>query len=305
MEKVVIIGGGISGYTAAIYAARANLEPLVITGPQEGGQIVLASAMENFPGFPDGISGTELSLKVKKQAEKFGTRFLSESVKEFNIISGHLEIITDNKKIETAAVIIATGASARWLGLDSERKYRGRGVHSCATCDGFFYKEKELIVVGGGDTACEESLFLTKFAKKVTIIHRRDELRASKIMRERVKNHKKIVIIWDSVVEDITGDDKKVTGIKIKNVKTGKIKYMKIDGVFVAIGHTPNTEIFRGKIDLDENGFVKTDENRKTNVAGVFSCGDVQDTVYKQAITAAGSAAEAAIQAEKYCEGFE
>jgi len=301
MEKVIIIGAGVSGWTAAIYAARANLEPIMFTGLEEGGQLMLTTEVENFPGFPEGIMGPALMQNLKKQAEKFGTRVIQKNVDGFKKIKGEYEIIVGKEKYTSKIIIISTGASARWLGLEGEKEFQGRGLHTCATCDGFFYKNKEILVIGGGDSACEEANFLTKFAKKVTIIHRRDKLRASKIMRERVEKNPKVEFMWDSEIVELIGEPP-LKKLKIKNIKTGKIKELETDGVFLAIGHIPNTKIFEGVVDLDEHGFVKTDRRLKTNLPGVYAAGDVQDTIYKQAITAAGTGCQAALEAEKYYE---
>ena len=304
MENVIIIGMGCAGLTAAIYAARGNLDPLVITGSEEeGGQLMLTTMVENFPGFPDGILGPDLIAVMKQQAERFGARFLSERVSAFDAKNGDFSMKTkDGQSFQAKAIIISTGASAKWLGIESETKYRGRGVTSCATCDGYFFKEKEVVVIGGGDSACEESLFLTKFASKVTIIHRRDALRASKIMQDRVFANSKIKMAWNSEVAEVLGDGKKVTGVKLRDTAIGKTTDFACDGVFLAIGHDPNTAIFKSVIDLDEKGFVKTDRRMRTNVPGIFACGDVQDHIYKQAITAAGTGCQAAMEVEKYLE---
>lgn len=301
MENVVIIGGGVTGHSAAIYLSRANLKPLVIEGVKAGGQLMLTTDVENFPGFPDGIKGPELVQAMKKQAEKFGARYKTADAKGFRKIKDGFEIDLGDEKIQAKSVIIATGADAKWLGLADEDKYKGMGIHSCATCDGFFYQGKEVFMVGGGDSALEEAMFLTKFVKKITIIHRRDELRASKIMQDKAKKNPKIEFMWDSVIEKYVGD-KKLTGVIIKNVKTGETKEHKIDGVFLAIGHIPNTKIFKGIIDMDELGYIKTDKRLHTNVPGVFAAGDCQDTIYRQAITASGTGAQAALEAEKYVE---
>jgi len=308
MEKVIILGSGISGLTAAIYAARANLSPLVISGNEGGGQLLLTTEVENFPGFPDGIKANELVSNTKKQAERFGAIFKTDAANGFEAKDDCHEItLQSGEKVQARTLIIATGASAKWLGLDSEKEYKGKGVHSCATCDGYFYKDKELVVVGGGDSAMEESLFLTKFAKKVTIVHRRDQLRASKIMQEKFMKNLKTDIIWDSVIEEILGDNKKIKGVKLKNVKSEKITDFNCDGVFLAIGHIPNTTIFKGKLELDEHGYLKADQFMHTSVEGVFAAGDVYDTKYKQAITAAGTGCQAAIEAERYLieKGYE
>ena len=303
MENVTILGTGIAGLTAAIYAARADLKPLVIGGPEDGGQLTLTTEVDNFPGFAEGILGPKLVEESRKQAERFGAKFSLETATGFKQENGHFEIELGNgEKIQTKAVIIATGATAKWLGLASEQKYKGRGIHTCATCDAFFYKDKEVLVVGGGDSAMEESKTIAKFASKVAVIHRRDTLRASKIMQDEFFKNPKCSVIWDSVITELIGDEKKVTSVKIKNFKTGEEKIARYDGVFLAIGHIPNTGIFKGKIELDELGYVKTDRYTKTNMPGVFAAGDVQDTRYKQAVTAAGTGCQAALEAEKYIE---
>ena len=301
MENVVIIGSGPAGLTAAIYAARAELKPVVISGMQPGGQITLTTMVENFPGFPDGIMGPDLMDNMRKQAERFGTRFIDEEVIEVDFKSKPFTIKTDSQEIKTKTVIIASGAVAKWLGVPGEKEFMGKGVSGCATCDGFFFRGKEVVVVGGGDTALEDALYLTKFANTVTIIHRRDQFRASKIMQERVFANSKIKIIWDSVVAEIKGDSK-VTGVKIKNVKTGEEKELKTDGVFVAIGHSPATGMFKGQIEIDDQDFIVKKENTETSVKGVFVAGDVADRRYKQAIVAAGEGAKAAIDVEKYLQ---
>ena len=301
MEKLIILGGGVAGLTAALYAARANLNPLVFTGHEEGGQLMLTTDVENFPGFPEGILGPDLMKKVKSQAEKFGARCNAVDATGFKVLKKGFEIAADGKNYQTAMLIIATGASARWLGIPSEKKFQARGIHTCATCDGYFYKDKEIFVVGGGDSACEEAGFLANLAKKVTIVHRRDQLRASKIMQDRVKKNKKISMMWDSEITEYKGD-KVLKSVIIKNTKTGKIQEHKIDGVFLSLGHIPNTSIFKGKIDMDEHGFIKTDARLRTNIPGVFAAGDVQDKVYKQAVTAAGTGCQAAMEAERYFE---
>jgi len=301
MEKVIILGTGIAGCTAAIYTARANLHPLMISGPEDGGQLTLTTDVENFPGFPDGVQGPALVEMCKKQAEKFGTRFKVDIASEFKKIKGGFELsLLGGEKIQTKTLIVATGASARWLGIPSEEKYKGRGVTTCATCDGAFFKGKEVVVIGGGDSAMEESNFLTKFCTKVTVIHRQDSFRASKIMQDRFFKNPKCKVIWDNQVVEILGDGKKVTGVKLKNVKTGKTSEFKTDGVFLAIGHVPNTSIFKGILDMNELGYLTADRFMKTNILGVFAAGDVQDTRYRQAITAAGSGCQAAMEAEKY-----
>ncbi len=301
MEKLVVLGTGIAGCTAAIYAARANLNPIMISGPEDGGQLTLTTDVENFPGFPDGVQGPALVEMCKKQAERFGTRFKVDIASEFKKIKGGFELnLMGGEKIQTKTLIVATGASARWLGIPSEEKYKGRGVTTCATCDGAFFKGKEVVVVGGGDSAMEESNFLTKFATKVTVIHRKDSFKASKIMQDRFFKNPKCKVIWDSEVAEILGDGKKVTGVMLKNAKTGKTSEFKTDGVFLAIGHVPNTSIFKGRLDMNELGYLTTDRFMKTNISGVFAAGDVQDTRYRQAITAAGSGCQAAMEAEKY-----
>lgn len=302
MEQVLILGGGIAGLTAALYAARANLSPLVIEGKAAGGQLMLTTTVENYPGFPDGVQGPELMQLMRKQAEKFGTRYKGADATSFDIKDGFFEIGIGEENIQSKTVIIATGAFARMLGLESEAKYMARGVHTCATCDGYFYADKELIVIGGGDSACEESLFLTKLVKKVTIVHRRDTLRASKIMQQKVFDNPKIDIMWNKEIADFTGDGTKVTGVKLKDTQTGELTEKNIDGAFLAIGHIPNTKMFQGKVDLDELGFVITDKHSKTNVPGVFAAGDVQDPIFKQAVTSAGTGCEGAMGAERYLE---
>ncbi len=301
MEKVIILGSGIAGCTAAIYAARANLSPLVLSGPEDGGQLMLTTDVENFPGFPDGVKGPELVDLCRKQAEKFGARFEIDIVTSIaKIASGFSLKLVSEKEIKTKTVIVATGASARWLGIASEEKYKGRGVTTCATCDGAFFKGKEVVVIGGGDSAMEESLFLTKFATKVTIIHRKDSFRASKIMQDRALHHEKISVIWNSEIVEVLGDGKRVTGVKLKDTTTNKVKDFKSDGVFLAIGHVPNTSFLKGLVDLDEKGYLKATKEMHTNIAGVFAAGDVQDLRFRQAITAAGSGCMAAMEAEKY-----
>ena len=295
----MIIGAGCAGLSAAIYAAREDFAPLVITGAS-GGQLLLTTEVENYPGFPDGIKGPDLIAQMKKQAEKFGARFVSEDVESVDFSVRPFVIKTASKSYGASSVIIATGSSAKTLGIPSEKKYIGRGVSMCATCDAPFYRNKDVVVVGGGDVAMEDSLFLTKFAKSVTIVHRRDEFRASRIMREKVLGNSKIKVLWDSVVDEIIGDEKKVTGVKIKNVKTGKVEVVDTSGVFMAIGHTPNTGFLNGALKLDEKGYVVAKNEVFAEVDGVFVAGDVSDHVYMQAATAAAGGVKAALQVRAY-----
>ena len=303
-KKVIVIGSGPAGLTAAVYAARANLEPLVFEGSQPGGQLTITTDVENFPGFPDGIMGPELMDHMRKQAARFGAKCEYKTVTKTDFSESPFKVWVKDEEYTADTIIISTGASARLLGLDSEKELMGYGVSACATCDGFFFKEKEVMVVGGGDSAAEEAIFLTKFASKVTIVHRRDELRASKIMRERVLNNDNIEIMWNSAVEDIHGTKETgVTGVKIKNTLSGEMSDVNCDGIFMAIGHVPNTGIFEGQIELDEKGYISTQpDTTNTNVSGVFACGDVQDQVYRQAITAAGTGCMSAIDAERWLE---
>lgn len=300
-EKLVIIGSGPAGLTAALYAARADLNPIVFEGLVAGGQLMITTDVENYPGFPDGILGPELMDQFRKQAEKFGTRLHQVDVTEVDFSTRPFRINVGADEYTADAVIIATGASATWLGVPGEEKLTGKGVSACATCDGFFFRDKELIVVGGGDTAMEEALFLTKFASKVTIVHRRDELRASKIMAARAEASDKIEMRWNSIVTEIHGDDL-VSGVTLEDTVTGESSEMAIDGVFVAIGHKPTTNLFLDKLDLDENGYliIADSGGTRTSVEGVFAAGDVADHVYRQAVTAAGTGCMAAIDAERW-----
>jgi len=301
IRNVVIIGAGISGLTSAIYTARANLKPLVICGPEDGGQLTLTTDVENFPGFEHGVMGPELVATCKKQAQRFGAEFLTGFVKSITK-DGDVFSITmhDVSVIKSHAVIIATGASARWLKIPSEKTYKGRGVSTCATCDGFFYRNKEVLVIGGGDSAMEESTFLTKFASKVTVVNRTDKLRASKIMQDKFFATPKTAIIWNAEVEEVLGDGKKVTGAKLKDAVSGKITEVRCDGIFLAIGHVPNTNFISGLVEIGSNGYIITDRFTKTKTPGLFASGDVQDSRYRQAITAAGSGCAAALEAERY-----
>jgi len=307
-SNVIIVGSGPAGFTAALYAARADLKPLlfegITTGGQPGGQLMLTSDVENYPGFPEGILGPALMEKFSQQAVKFGTQLIREDVTAVDLKKRPFRVHAGDRDYFSKTLIIATGASARWLGIDSEKKLRGRGVSACATCDGFFFKGKEVVVVGGGDSAMEEALFLTKFATKVTIAHRRDALRASKIMQERATGHPKIKVIYNAIVDEIKDPaQQKVTGVVLKDTKDGHRSEMTCDGVFMAIGHEPNTKIFKGQLEMDPKGYIKVQTgSTATSVAGVFACGDVQDFRYRQAVTAAGTGCAAALDAERFIE---
>lgn len=303
VENVLILGSGPAGLTAAIYAARANLKPVVVEGIQPGGQLTITTEVENYPGFANGIMGPDLMTEMRKQAERFGTRFFQGNVSQAVLSRRPFKIILDDEVRLTKTLIIASGASARLLNIPSEKKLMGHGVSACATCDGFFFKEKKVLVVGGGDTAMEEAHFLTKFAREVKVIHRRDSLRASKIMQERAKSNPRISFIWNSGIEKILGEETgKVSGAILKNLKTGAMGEETADGVFIAIGHEPNTSLFKGQLELNEHGYIITHKGTQTSVSGVFAAGDVQDYIYKQAITAAGTGCMAAMDAERYLE---
>jgi thioredoxin reductase (NADPH) len=304
-RRVVILGSGPAGLTAALYAARANLQPLLIEGPQPGGQLTITTEVENYPGFENGIQGPEMMDVLHRQAARFGTEFLMEEVTAVDLRRYPFELTAGKQKITAQALIISTGASAKLLGLESEKRLMGFGVSACATCDGFFFKDKEALVVGGGDTAMEEGTFLTKFCSKVTIVHRRDELRASKIMQDRARKNPKIAFIWDSVIEEIYGQPDKtgVTGARLRNVKTGATTDVRTDAVFMAIGHQPNTALFVGQLEMDDLGYlIVKPGSTYTSVEGVFAAGDVADRVYRQAVTAAGTGCMAAIDAERWLE---
>ncbi len=304
MERIIVIGSGPAGLTAAIYAARANLRPLVLAGGLYGGQLMLTTDVENYPGFPEGILGPDLMTKLREQAERFGARILDVDAVSVDFTRSPLVVRTEEVEHDAKSVIVATGASARWLGIPGEEKLRGRGVSSCATCDGAFFKERHIVVVGGGDSAMEEALFLTRFGRRVTVVHRRESLRASKIMAERAHANPKVDFIWNTVVERVLGDEH-VTGLRLRNLRDDSLYDFDCDALFVAIGHTPNTAVFRGQLDLDDLGYVRSPDGVSTSVEGVFVAGDVYDHRYRQAITAAGSGCKAAMDAEKYLEALE
>jgi thioredoxin reductase (NADPH) len=306
VRNIVIIGGGPAGYTAAIYAARAAASPLVIEGFEPGGQLMTTTEIENFPGFEESIAGPELMNQMKKQAERVGAEFITDAVESVDLSSRPFKVKLSTGEVLARTLIIATGAKAKWLGIESEQKFMGRGVSACATCDGFFYRGKVVAVVGGGDTACEEATYLTNHATKVYLIHRRDELRASKIMAERLLSNEKIHPVWFSVVDEILGDDSGVTGVRVKSTKDGSTRDLDIDGIFMAIGHQPMVDFLGGQLTLTATGNIQTEpDSTRTSVAGVFAAGDVQDSVYRQAVTAAGTGCMAAIEATRFLEESE
>ena len=302
--KVLIIGSGPAGYTAGIYAARAGLNPVLVSGSQIGGQLTITTEIENFPGFPEPIGGLDLMLRMREQAQNVGVTIVDDLITEVDFSKAPYHCNSAGSNLFCGdTVIIATGASARWLGLDSEKKFLGFGVSGCATCDGFFYRNKDVAVVGGGNTAADEALYLTNFAKSVTLIHRRDSLRADKVMQQRLADNQKIKIEWDSVVDEVVGTENplSVNGVILKNVKTDSKKELKVDGLFIAIGHHPNTDLFKGLLELDDDGYIKTRNGScETNISGIFAAGDVQNPNYRQAVVAAGSGCIAALEAEKY-----
>ncbi len=307
VHPVVIVGSGPAGYTAALYAARADLHPIVFAGFQPGGQLMITTEVENYPGFPEGLQGPDMMDLFRKQAARFGSVILDETVTKIDLSQLPFRIYVDQKEWLASSVIVATGASAKWLGIEGEQIFGGYGVSACATCDGFFFRNKEVIVVGGGDTAMEEANYLTKHASQVVLVHRRDSFRASKIMQDRVLANPKVEIVYNSEIADILGDmepHRKVTGVQLRDTVTGAVSERKIDGIFVAIGHKPNSELFNGVLDMDSVGYLKTQPgSTKTNIPGVFACGDVADSVYRQAVTAAGTGCMAAIDAERFLEG--
>ena len=304
-SKVLIIGSGPAGYTAGIYAARAGLEPIMVSGSQPGGQLTLTTNIENFPGFANSTDGNALMLAMREQALNLGVKIIEDTITEVNFTQKPFICKSESKEFQADSVIISTGASARWLGLESEEKFRGFGISSCATCDGFFYRNKEVVVIGGGNTAVEDALLLSKFAKHVTLIHRRDSLRADAASQKRLFANEKISVIWDSVVTEFLGTEqpRSLTGIMVKNIKTNEVKEMKIDGVFVAVGNHPNTELFKGQLDLSDEGYIITaPDSTKTSIEGVFAAGDVRFGNYRQAIVAAGSGCIASLEAEKFLQ---
>jgi len=303
MRNVIIVGSGCAGNTAAVYAARASLEPLVVSGHEPGGQLSLTTLVENFPGFPEGIDGPVLVENIKQQAQKFGAEYRNGDVVEADLSQRPFRLKIDDEWVETRALIIASGASARWLGLESEQKLIGHGVSSCATCDGFFYRDKKIMVVGGGDSAMEEATFLTRFGSEVAVVHRRDEFRASKIMLDRAAANSKIQLVTPAVIDEVYDLEKGVvTAVKLRNPKTDETWTRDVDGLFIAIGHIPNTKVFEGQVELDPDGYIVSKGGARTSVEGVFHAGDVQDRVYRQAITAAGAGCMAAIEAERFLE---
>ncbi len=299
VERLIIIGSGPAGLSAAIYASREGFSPLVIGGYNPGGQLLLTTIVENFPGFPEGVDGTALVGKMRAQAQKFGTRFIDENATAVDFSSKPFKVAAGDKTYEAECIIVASGANAKWLGIESEKAFIGHGVSNCATCDGPFYKGKDLVIVGGGDTAMEDAMFLTRFANSVTVVHRKEELRASRIMQERAKANPKIKFIFNTVIDEIKGD-KSVNAVKLRNVVTNDVTEMAVGGVFVAIGYSPNTEIFKGKLKLDETGYIIPIDEIKTGIDGVFVAGDVADRVFRQAVTASGSGVKAAIEARAY-----
>jgi thioredoxin reductase (NADPH) len=300
-EKLVIVGSGPAGYTAALYAARANLTPLLFEGMQPGGQLTITTEVENYPGFAEGVMGPELMERMKAQAERFGTRFLPAEVTRVDLSTRPFQLWSEGESYTADAVIIATGASAKWLGIPSEKAYQGKGVSACATCDGFFFRGVDVAVVGGGDTAIEEANFLTKYANKVYLVHRRAELRASKVMQERARKNPKIEFVWNTGVEEVLGDGKAMTGLRLKSTKDGSTRELKVQGFFLAIGHEPNTGVFKGQLDMNEVGYLNVKApSTRTSREGVFAAGDVADPNYRQAVTAAGSGCAAAIDAERF-----